>query len=205
MSLVFIFLVAFFFSFVGSIPPGTINLTMLQLGLEKRMNIALRFALAAALIEYPYAWLAVKFANLITASPAIAENLQLFSAIVMIALGGFNLMPARKAAWSQKFNDSGFRRGIVIGILNPLALPFWVGMTAYLTSMGWIDLSSAWRLQAYLLGVFSGAFVLLMVLAYLAKKITALVRDPGWLKQIPGYILLALGLYALMRYLISNF
>jgi threonine/homoserine/homoserine lactone efflux protein len=146
----------------------------------------------------------VEFAHLITASPAIGENLQLVSAVVMIALGGFNLIPARKAMWSQKFNASGFRRGIIIGILNPLALPFWVGMTTYLTSMGWVDLSSAWKLQAYLLGVFSGAFVLLIALAYLAKKITTLVRDPGWLKKIPGYILLALGLYALIHYVLVS-
>ena len=65
------FLFAFLFSFLGSIPPGTLNLTVLQLGIERKINIALRFAIAAALIEYPYAWLAVAFEGFITSSPVI--------------------------------------------------------------------------------------------------------------------------------------
>src|SRR5688500_2444634 len=90
------FLLAFLFSFLGSIPPGTLNLTVLQLGLEKKMNIAWRFAIAAALIEYPYAWLAVTFENYITSSSVILGNFKLISAIVMISLGALNIWSAQK-------------------------------------------------------------------------------------------------------------
>jgi threonine/homoserine/homoserine lactone efflux protein len=62
------FLWGFFFSFIGSIPPGTINLTCVQLGLEKKIKIAWRFAIAASVMEYPYAWIAVEFAEWITSS-----------------------------------------------------------------------------------------------------------------------------------------
>ena len=87
------FSLAFFFSFIGSIPPGTINLTVLQLGLEHKTSVAWRLALAAALIEYPYAFLAIKFEKLITASPVVVENFHLITAIVMIVLGVMNLFP----------------------------------------------------------------------------------------------------------------
>src|SRR5687767_8270396 len=110
MSVLLNFLFAFVFSFLGSIPPGTLNLTVLQLGLEKKINVAWRFALAAALIEYPYAWLAVTFEHYITASPMVLENFKLISAIVMIALGVLNIWSAHKPTrFAEKFQQSGFR------------------------------------------------------------------------------------------------
>lgn len=196
------FLVSFFFSFIGTIPPGSLNLNILQLGLENKINIAWRFALAAALMEYPYAWLAIKFERIITSSTLIVENIQLLTAVVMILLGIFNLRSVRKPSrFSEKFNNSGFRRGILLSLLNPLALPFWVGTTAYLNSQGWIDLTSPLDLHAYLLGVSVGALSLLILLAYLAKRIVSGFHHISVLKKIPGIILLALGLYAFIQYL----
>ncbi len=196
------FFIAFFFSFVGTIPPGTINLSILQLGLERKIQIAWRFSIAAALIEYPYAWLAVKFERIITSSPFMVDNIQLITAVVMTVLGLFNLWSARKpSAFSQKFNNSGFRRGFILGVLNPLALPFWVGTTAYLNSQRWIDLSTPVGLHAYLFGISLGALAFFIPLALLAKKIVTQFRDNKILNMLPGIILLALGIYAFIQYL----
>ena len=146
------FFIAFGFSFVGSIPPGTINLTVLQLGLERKTNTALKFALAASIIEYPYAWIAVKFATLILANPSIVKNMQLLAGIVMLVLGAANLYSSmRSNPLAARFSNSGFRKGLVLGILNPLAIPFWIAMTAYLKTQQWIDLSTTARLHVYLL------------------------------------------------------
>lgn len=195
------FLLSFSFSFVGSIPPGTLNLSIVQLGLEKKMNIAWRFALAASLIEYPYAWLAVVFERLITSSPLIVENFQLITAVVMLVLGLMNLRVVHKpSAIITKFNNSGFRRGILLSILNPLAMPFWIAVTAYLKSQKWIDLSSPLGLHSYLLGVSVGGLSLLILLAYLAKKVVVGLQYNLWLKRIPGVTLLLLGLYSLVQY-----
>jgi threonine/homoserine/homoserine lactone efflux protein len=202
MTILIAFLIAFFFSFIGSIPPATINLSIIQLGLEKKMTIAWRFALAASLVEYPYAWLAIKFESLITSSPLVIENFQLITAAVMIVLGILNLWSANKPSkFTKKFNDSGFRRGLILGLLNPLAIPFWIGVTAYLKSQHWITLSNFFELHAYLLGVSMGAFCLLILLAAVAKKIIANFEHNALLKRIPGYVMLLLGVYALIVYL----
>lgn len=201
MTILLNFIVAFFFSFVGTIPPGTLNLTVLQLGLENKVSTAWRFALAAALIEYPYAWLAVKFEQLISSSPIFVHNAQLLTAIVMTLLGIFNLLPQKSSKISKKFSNSGFARGIILGLLNPLALPFWVGTTAYLNSQHWIDLSTMMGLQAYLIGISLGTLALFVLLIYLANKIASSFRESALLKKIPGIVLLTLGLYAFYQYL----
>lgn len=201
MNLISIFIIAFVFSFIGSIPPGTLNLTILQLGLEEKIKIAWRFSLAAALIEYPYAFIAVKLSSAFQSSSIITAYFELIGAVVMITLGALNLYASQKPTSPvSKFQQSGFRRGVLLSILNPLVLPFWVGITAYLQSQQWIDLTATINLHAYLMGVSFGAFGLLISVAYMAKKVAGHFKNNIWIRRIPGITLLVLGVYALVRY-----
>lgn len=200
-DLLWVFLMGTFWSFLGSIPPGTLNLSVLQLGLDGKVKTAWRFALAVAIIEYPYTWLAIQFEYWITSSPVIIENFQLVTALVMTTIGIGNIWTARKpVAAVQRFQDSGFRRGIILSILNPLALPFWIGVTAYLKAQGWITLSSTALLHSYVLGTSVGVMLLLAGFILLANRLKAYASQNGWVKLVPGITILALGLYAFARY-----
>jgi len=197
MSVISTFLVAFLLSFLGSIPPGTLNLTALQLGLEQKIKLGIRFAIAASIIEYPYAWIAVTFEKAITSSGETERLLQLIAAMAMITFGALNLL----SATSKKpltLANSGFRKGIIMGILNPLALPFWIGATAYLKSLGFITLRSAAEVQAYLLGVVCGAFILLLAILYSARRAFVYLSNDRLAKRVPGFTLIALGVYGLI-------
>jgi len=197
-----VFLVGFLFSFLGSIPPGTLNLLVLQLGLEHKVKTALRFALAVTIVEYPYAWIAVEFEQVITSSPMVMENFQLWGAIIMTSIGLLSLWSVRKPSTiSVKLQDSGFRRGLILSILNPQAIPFWIALTAYLKYQGWIDLSTGWRLHSYLFGTAVGAMALLTVLAILAKKVASSFKDNRIIRMIPGFVLLILGIAGFVKYL----
>ncbi|MBX2956829.1 MAG: LysE family transporter [Cyclobacteriaceae bacterium] len=196
-----VFIVGFVFSFLGSIPPGTLNLMVLQMGLEHRIKAALRFALAVAIVEYPYAWIAVEFEQLITSSPVVMQNLQLWGAIIMTVIGIVSLWTVRKpSAISVKLQESGFRRGIILSILNPQAIPFWIALTAYLKYQGWIDISTGWRLHSYVLGTSVGAFLLLSLLIFLAHRVASSFRDNRLIRMIPGLVLLCLGIIGFVRY-----
>jgi threonine/homoserine/homoserine lactone efflux protein len=201
------YLVAFamgsIFSFLGSIPPGTLNLCVLQLGLERKFGPALRFALAVTIIEYPYAWIAVEFESWITSSPAIIENFQLITAIVMLVMGTLNVWSAmRPASLATSFNESGFRRGLVLSILNPMAIPFWIGITAYLKAQGWLNLDTSGKLHMYVLGTSVGVMILLLLFIFLANKLSVYVTNRKMVAMIPGLTLVALGLYAFVQYLL---
>lgn len=198
-----VFLVGLIISFIGSIPPGTLNLAVLQLGMEQKIKTALRFSLAVSIIEYPYAWIGVVFEDWVTSSPIIVDNFQLITAIVMTLIGAFSIWSARKPSeFSVRFNESGFRRGIVLSILNPMAIPFWVAYTAFLKSQGWIDLSTLWLVHSYVLGTAVGVMILLIIFAFLAKRLAHHVKDNRIVKMVPGITLLVLGLYAFINYLL---
>jgi threonine/homoserine/homoserine lactone efflux protein len=198
-----VFLIGLIFSFLGSIPPGTLNLAVLQLGMEHKIKTAIRFSLAVAIIEYPYAWIAVVFEDWVTSSPLIIDNFQLITAVVMIVIGAFTLWSARKPSeFSVRFNESGFRRGIILSILNPMAIPFWIGITAYLKAQGWVDLSTQSLLHSYVFGTSVGVMILLVLFTFLAKRLAHYVKDNRYVKLVPGITLLVLGFYAFAKYLL---
>ena len=197
-----VFLVGLVFSLVGSIPPGTLNILVLQLGLENKVKTALRFALAVAIAEYPYAWIAVVFEDWLTSSPAIAQNFQLTGALVMTAIGGISLWSARKPSkFSVKFQESGFRRGFVLSVLNPQAIPFWIAVTAYLKVEGWIDLASPLLIHSYVFGTSVGVMILLTILAVMSQKVSGMFQQSKLIRMIPGAMLLVLGSVGLIRYM----
>ena len=177
---------------------------LLQLGMEHKIKTALRFALAVSIIEYPYAWIAVVFEGWVTSSPVIVNNFQLITAIVMTVIGIGNIFTAAKPNPAvQKFQDSGFRRGIILSILNPLALPFWIGITAYLKAQGWLDIATPLRQHSYILGTSVGVLVLLVLFIKLAKKLSVYAQQDRWIKLVPGITILALGLFAFAKYFLG--
>jgi threonine/homoserine/homoserine lactone efflux protein len=206
MILMTAFFVAFAFSFVGSIPPGVLNLTVIQLGLEHKLRMAYRFAFAAALVEYPYAWIAVTFEHILTASPAASKTLQLLAAIVLVSVGVFNLWSSSKTATDRQklLRGRGFRRGLLLGLLNPMALPFWLAVTAYLKNLHWIALNDQTEIHGYLAGVVGGAFAVLITLAHLARYATGLFTKNSLVSRVPGVIMITLGLYGVARFFIER-
>ena len=187
-------------SFLGSIPPGTLNLSVLQLGLEHKVNTALRFALAVAIVEYPYAWIAVAFDYWVTESPLIVNNFKIISASVMLVMGILNIYTAnRPSHFAGKFQDSGFRRGIILSLLNPMAIPFWMAFTAYFSMEGWIHLDSAVMVHCFVAGTSVGAMILLTCFAFLARRLSKYVQNSKWVKLAPGLVMLLLGVYTFIR------
>lgn len=200
--MILIFFIAFIFSFLGSIPPGSINISILQLAIDGRIGAALRFALAAALIEFPYVLIAIQFEDWLTSTPLIMNNIRLISAVVMLALGLINLRIYFKPSTNKTFNKlqfSGFRKGIIISILNPLAIPFWIGITAYLKNLRWLELSIWTDKLTYAAGVSIGTFTLLVIFAYLGKRIKLKLSTQGLAQLIPAIVFMLLGLYALLQ------
>ena len=199
------FIVAFLVSFFGSIPPGAINLSVLQLSVEGRSDAAIRFSLAAALVEIPYAFIAIKFQSLLERSPWLTDNFKLIAAVVLFILGLISLLSKPKKANSEgllaRIQNSGFRKGILVGIFNPMAIPFWIAITAYLVQHKWVNLVSTSAEIAYIIGLALGTIALLFVLILLSRKLAPYFRQSTILKRIPGVAFILLGIYSLAEYL----
>ncbi len=82
-----------------------------------------------------------------------------------------------------------------------MAIPYWMGFTAYMKAQGWIRLSSPGLLHSYVFGTSIGALALLSVVISFAQRLAPYVSGSKWLKIIPGLVILALGLFAFAKYL----
>lgn len=195
------FLIAFFFSYIGSIPPGTINISVIQLTLNGRIKGALYFALAAALVEFFYATFAVGIQFFFVSKLDFTLHFKIIAASAMIVLGLINFFGKSKKAPAQKSGVpmTGFKKGVVISIFNPLAIPFWIAVTAYLESQAWIKIDSQ-SFWAYILGISTGTFLLLATLVFIVSKFKVSI-DNLVVNKVTGLIFMGLGIYTFLTLL----
>lgn len=196
-----VLVIAIIVSYLGSIPPGTINITSMQLSVQHHHRAAFYFALGASLTELIYAGITVRFQIFLSSRPGFTDNFQVITAIAMIVLGVINLFARTNTqlliakAGSLK-GRSGFKRGVVLSILNPLTIPFWLTVTAYLQSNHWIQLNGM-LFWWYLLGLASGTFGLLLTVNKLGAKFTSIAENNFLVHKVPGIIFISLGVYNL--------
>lgn len=197
MNLLWLFTVGFVCSYLGSIPPGVINISVLQYGLHGHQKLGLRFGLAASLVEFVYAAGTVRFHLFLAQHETFTENFELISAIVLVTLGIVSLANSHRAPSAKATAESprAFRKGLLIGLANPIVIPFWLGVTAYLQSHN-IIVISGYDLFVYVAGISAGTFMLMATVVYLSRRFQRVVENRKVVNRIPGIVLLALGLYS---------
>lgn len=162
-------------------------------------------AIAAGIMEYFYAWLAIRFEAFISESIGLLSWFKLLAATVLLVLGISSLQSRSKLQNLTAKEEGGFRKGLMLGILNPLAMPFWLGIVAYFKSIGWIQLDNWVQVHSFLAGVSLGVVTLLFVVAQSANRI----QQKGWIRSeklanIPAYLMLALGLLGFVLFFVNR-
>ncbi|UXX80934.1 LysE family translocator [Reichenbachiella carrageenanivorans] len=200
MSWMTLFVVAFVFSFIGSIPPGSINISTMQYAVAGRQKAAYTFAAAAAGTEYLYAAIAVRFQLLLIENALIAAYFHIVTGTVLILLGVINLLKkpiiAKQGQVGEKRN--AFRKGMLLSLTNPLSIPFWLMVTDYLQSMGWVALTHQ-NFWVYVAGVSVGTFSLLVIVVRLGAKFTTVQGNTFLIYRVPGLIFIGMGLWSLVH------
>jgi len=194
-----VLLIAFVVSYFGSIPPGTINITSMQLSVKHHHRAALFFALAASLTEFVYAGVTVRFQIFLSERPVFTENFQIITATAMVVLGVINLFAkSNTKSLIAKTGDlkgrNGFKKGVILGVLNPLTIPFWLAVTAYLQNHQLIALDGI-HFWWYLVGISTGTFSLLLTVNKLGAKFTNIANNNFLVHKVPGLVFIGLGVY----------
>lgn len=185
-------------SYLGSIPPGTLNLTVIQLGIKDQQKAALSFALASALVEFFYAGIAVKAQQYFMANPTISGYFQLMTGSLLLIIGVTNLVYRRKNKDSITVDISakgGFLRGLVLSCLNPMAIPFWLAVTAALQTAEWVLITDQ-NIVFYLIGISLGTFLLLLQASKIGARLKHLQENTFLMYRLPGLILISLSGYS---------
>lgn len=134
---------AMIISFTGSLPLGTLNLTVANFSFAGDLQGAAMFSVAAIFIEMLLVRIALMAVQQLEKLKRLVLYFNLIAGAVLLLLA-FNSL---SAAWEQlefraelPFTDlHPLVLGLLLSIINPLHVPFWIGWTAVLKSKYVLD------------------------------------------------------------------
>lgn len=185
----------FLICLLGSIPLGPINLSVVKTTIDHHTSAGMRMALAASLVEIGETTVAIFFGMLI--AEFIATNLYfklgLASAFLVLAVWMYLRRPGSTIQGSNEETVGYFRRGLLIALLNPQAVPFWIVALAALGQFVEFTYSGLY-LVFFLVGVFFGKLVALGVFVLASAYVKQHLAQSGLvINRLLAVILLLLG------------
>lgn len=186
-------------SFIGSLQAGLVNTAVLAATLRHGPTVARRTAVGGSLPEILYAGLAFAAADQVLAytgqwgitpgriSGAVMVGLGLYITFLMKP---FHIHTDREA-------QGGFRRGLVLGLMNPQLALFWCGVRLAMEAMG-VQVQGWGALAGFGLGAFIGAMGLLLLLIRVGGHMRERMADRTLilLFRALGVLLMAAGVWA---------
>ena len=183
-------------SFVGTLPFGPINLSVVKLTVDSNRLRGLEMSLAASLVEMVQVSIALWFGMVISGFLSDSLLFRIAAAVAFIVLALLVwLRPQRLSlAGSEAAEKSFFRRGILIAALNPQAIPFWIFALAVIDQ--YFDFSyGGIALLLFLAGVFLGKLLALYGFVVASDYLKAHLSESSRLvNRVLAAVLLFIGL-----------
>ncbi len=190
-------------SFIGSLPPGVISLTVMHASVKKSIKHGLMVTAGASLLEFFQAFVAVYFSSFIAGNSTIQSIIHYSAAPVFALLGlSFLLKKSTPAgAAPQSSSSSSFVKGILVASVNLLVIPFWIFWSTYLAANNWIKLELI-SITILTTGIVSGTFLALGTYAWFGRLIKNKVEQIGhWIDRIVGGAFIAFAIYHAVKML----
>jgi threonine/homoserine/homoserine lactone efflux protein len=206
-----IFFLSMLASIAGTLPFGPINLSVVDTTINRSWRAAFHFSIAAALIEIPQSFIAIRFNP--TVQQLLQHNVWVKSFVVVFFVGiglvFFLRKPINEGEKKAKSKNNDFINGLLVSIANPQAIPFWIFILAFLKSAEYLDISDhppLYFLCLFLSGVACGKLLTLLFYAFLSQLIVrraAFISQ--WMNKIIGVILMGIGLVQGMRQMLAMY
>jgi threonine/homoserine/homoserine lactone efflux protein len=141
MAITLLFLIAFALSFLGTLPPGLITLTITQTTISEGKSAGLRNGIGATIPEFIYTYVALVGIDFLLDHADISRYIQLASVVIFLALGLWFWLakpPEIRAVQVEANHRKFFLRGLTAGFFNFLIIPFWVVVVGWLRANGYV-------------------------------------------------------------------
>lgn len=204
------FIIGVLLNAMGYIPPGNINLTLAQLTINRGMRQAWGFILAFSAVEIFFTFGMMRFARWVSSDVDIDSinigdlPLSLLIDVFMILLLStmatitwVNRKKVHEPKTTLESRKGTVLYGVILGVLNPVQIPFWLFFGNYVILHEWIT-TDYLSLVIFSLGSGTGSLVALYGYAYFAQYI----QDKFTLSSLAINKSIAIFLYGLASYLI---
>ncbi|HWB64571.1 MAG TPA: LysE family transporter [Chitinophagales bacterium] len=194
--------IAIILGFIGYLPPGNINLAVVQLALTEGKLKLWSFIFFVAVMEMLYCIACIIGMGYLLKQPGLVRVAEWLAVVLFGALGIFTLLENRHLA-TGKTAPTGVGKAIFVTILNPLQIPFWMVWGVYVVQNHIID---GGLLSVTLFGGLTalGTIVVLWMYATGGKALVEKLNlNRVLLNRVIGILLLALALWELFKVLFS--
>jgi threonine/homoserine/homoserine lactone efflux protein len=157
-------------NFIGYIPPGNINLTLVQITVNRGLKQALMFIISFSCVEFFFTYFIMHAAKWLSAQVKLDTVIDWVMVVLFGVLGIITWINRKKPPETHYSDQDSIRYGILLGFLNPMQIPFWMITGTYLITHEWI-LDGKLALVIFSLGSAGGAFLALFLYAKFAKYI----------------------------------
>ncbi len=196
-----LFITAFLLGFVGYLPPGNINLTVVQLSVDHHKRQWQAFILLAAVMEFIYCYASMAGIQMLRSDTKLIAALNWSGVVIFFALGLFSLLHKEKPESEKTLFSSSIKRGVFVAIFNPLQIPFWLVWGAYVMENGWVQNTRA-SIGLFTVVCTIGTIMVLYMYALAGKAIVARLNvNRNLLSKIIGGLLVFLAIVQTIKLL----
>ena len=125
-------------SFVGALPLGMLNLTVLQLSLANRQKQAVAFSAGAVAVEFCQIFTTFLGMNVLLKIAHLTDVLAIISIPVLLFLGIKNLKNKPNTEGPPLTGKNAFYQGAALSFANVLVYPFWLLWGNLFVQNGWL-------------------------------------------------------------------
>ena len=164
------FFIGLIANFIGYIPPGNINLTLMKITINRGIKQALQFIVAFSIVEFFFTYVIMYGAKWLSGQMKLDILIDWVMVVLFTIMGTITWLHRNKPPQPKYSDTASIKYGLLLGVLNPVQIPFWIITGTYLITHEWI-LIGPLALIVFSLGSAAGAFLCLFVYARFAQYI----------------------------------
>ncbi len=162
------FLLGLAVNFAGYVPFGNVNLTVVQLTINRSIKDAMYFIATFSIIEFFFTYGIMYFADWFANQTKFIYWMDWVLILVFFVFAFRSWNNSRKEKYVNYSHRESIKYAILFGFLNPMQIPFWLIIGTYLISHKLILLGN-FALILFSIGSCFGAFFCLLTYAKFSK------------------------------------
>jgi threonine/homoserine/homoserine lactone efflux protein len=124
---------------IGYIPPGNINLTLVQITINRGLRQAFYFIAAFASVEVLFTFGIMRFVQWLSSEINLSDIIDIGMIALFLILGVITWRSRKEMPKKDYSKKDSIRLGLILGVVNPMQVPFWLFVGTYLISHEWIN------------------------------------------------------------------
>lgn len=125
---------------LGYIPPGNINLTVVQITITRGVRQALYFIGAFSAVEVLFTFGVMRFVQWLSSEINLDNTIDVLMVLMFGVLGTLTWKSRKEMPKADYSKKDSIKYGLLLGIINPMQIPYWLFIGTYLISHEWIDI-----------------------------------------------------------------